>query len=146
VDRIARQKEAKQQRDRERKRVQRGCISRQLYEERSTARDKPWIRTGVSRATWYRQRETGVSTRVLFSQNEATDLSHGVAPKRTHTEPGPARLGSDYPGVGADVPSHSGKTRNAAVTEGDEQPPTRGAGQTCGARSEPRGDQHGRAA
>ena len=118
-DRIARQKEARRKRDRERKRVQRGRTARSIYEQRSTAQEQPWIAEGISRATWYRRRETGVSTHVLFSQGDGTQLSHEVAPSKTQIEPGPARCGSANRSAGADVHSHGCRTAIARATEAD---------------------------
>lgn len=148
ADRVARQQEAKRKRDRERCRVQRGCKPRRIYEAQSLAKRQPWADEGICRRTWERHRSRVASLQpcVPLSTGEATDLRQAVAPSAIHTEPGPARSGDAERGVGADVPSHRGKTGIAAITEDDEQPPTRGAGPTCGAQSEQRGDQHERAA
>jgi hypothetical protein len=48
------------QRDRARRRS-RGAKPRTEYEANSVNRTKPWIALGMSRATWYRRRETSVS-------------------------------------------------------------------------------------
>ncbi|MCJ2091975.1 hypothetical protein MKK67_05575 [Methylobacterium sp. J-072] len=118
-DRIARQKEARRKRDRERKRVQRGRTARSIYEQRSTAKQQPWIIEGISRATWYRRRETGVSTHVLFSKGDETHLSHGVDLSKNKIEPGPARCGGVDRSDGADVHSHGGRTGIGRATEAD---------------------------
>ncbi len=121
TDRIARQKEAKQQRDRERKRVQRGRLPRPVYESRSLSSQKPWVAEGISRRTWERRRarDASVSTRVLFSQGDGTHLRQDVAPSKNQIEPGPARCGGANRNAGADVHSHGGRTEIARATEAD---------------------------
>lgn len=121
TDRIARQKQARQQRDRERKRVQRGRLPRPVYESRSLSSQKPWLAEGISRRTWERRRArvASVSTRVLFSQGEETHLRQGVALSKTQIEPGPARCGNANRGAGADVHSHGGRTGIGRATEAD---------------------------
>jgi hypothetical protein len=56
--------EQRRAKDRARKRLRReldGCNSRSKYEAASTNHVAPWQAAGISRATWYRQRETGPS-------------------------------------------------------------------------------------
>lgn len=51
--------------DRKRKRQQRearGAKARAEYEAKSINRTKPWTALGISRATWYRRRETSAAT------------------------------------------------------------------------------------
>lgn len=36
-----------------------GAVSRAHYEAQSLSREAPWVAQGISRATWYRRRETG---------------------------------------------------------------------------------------
>lgn len=55
----------RKQRDREMKAAARqaaGMAARAHYEAESIAKAKPWEAAGISRATWYRRRETGPST------------------------------------------------------------------------------------
>ncbi|GJE49949.1 hypothetical protein GOFOIKOB_2990 [Methylobacterium tardum] len=129
-DRIARQKEARRKRDRERKRVQRGRLARPIYENRSLSKQKPWAEEGISRRTWERRRarDASVSTHVLFSQGDGTHLRQGVAPQKTQSEQGPARLGGANRGVGADVHSHGGKTSSTRAVKTDPLPLSGGDG------------------
>lgn len=121
ADRIARQKEARQQRDRERKRVQRGRLPRPVYESRSLSSQKPWVAEGISRRTWERRRarDASVSTRVLFSQGEETHLRQDMDPQKAQSEQGPARCGGANRGVGADVHSHGGSSNGAGAVGGE---------------------------
>ena len=43
------------------KRRTNGAVPRKVYEMQAVSRTKPWEEQGISRATWYRQRETGPS-------------------------------------------------------------------------------------
>lgn len=65
-DEIAEQRKAKrrarQREYRRRIRPRKGAKPRTEYESTSLSRQKPWITAGISRATWYRQRETSPST------------------------------------------------------------------------------------
>ncbi|HWJ72928.1 MAG TPA: hypothetical protein VNX29_07165 [Kaistia sp.] len=66
-------REGRQHRDRETKRIVRGCKPRSVFEAESLAKSQPWIAQGVSRATWFRRRqhrETGVSADSLSSLDE----------------------------------------------------------------------------
>lgn len=135
ADRIARQKEARQERDRERKRVKRGRLARPIYESRSLSKLKPWEAEGISRRTWERRRarDASVSTRVLFSQDDGTHLRQGVAPSKNQIEPGPARCGGANRSAGADVHSHGSRTGIGRAREADPLLPSEGDGTGRGA-------------
>jgi hypothetical protein len=63
-ERTKKYKARKRQRDRERvarKRAERGTVPRIEYEANSLAKKAPWKALGISRATWFRRRETGPS-------------------------------------------------------------------------------------
>jgi hypothetical protein len=71
----------RRQRNIERKRRIRraaGSVTRAEYVAGSKSRSKPWERSGVSRATWYRRRETSAATAYPFHRGEP-DLSHEPA-------------------------------------------------------------------
>lgn len=69
---IARQR--KRERDRAR-RMAKGAKARKDYEGNSIEKSKPWIAEGVSRATWFRRRETGPRSTYL-SILRGAHLSH----------------------------------------------------------------------
>ena len=81
-ERKAISKRIKQERDRIRKQQNRqanGKIPRGSYEAACAESLKPWLAAGVSRATWYRQRETGPS-RVEVYRNGDTHVSRSESP------------------------------------------------------------------
>ncbi len=65
-------------RDAERKRAQRGCVPRALYEAASLTATAPWKAEGVCRRTWERRQGAvaSLSTHVLSIEGERTDLRH----------------------------------------------------------------------
>lgn len=90
-ERKAISKRIKQERDRIRQQQNRqakGIVPRGSYEASSAENLKPWIAAGVSRATWYRQRETGPS-RVEVFRNGDTPVSTSGTPfsKEKNTPP-----------------------------------------------------------
>jgi hypothetical protein len=68
-----------------RRRRANGMRPRVQYETESLSRTKPWETAGVSRATWYRRRETSVGPPILSSRHGDRLVSHAVpaAPPQT---------------------------------------------------------------
>jgi hypothetical protein len=107
--RIARERRA---RDKAAKRSKRGRLLRSEYEDRSLSRSQPWKAEGISRATWYRRRrsglptpETSLSPLYISIEPQPTHLSQGLQSVRLA---GPASIASEAPHHGADVPSAHG--------------------------------------
>jgi hypothetical protein len=65
------QRRAKDRARKRRLRQLRGCKGRIEYEASSATRTKPWLAAGISRATWYRCRETSASAVRLRSAADA---------------------------------------------------------------------------
>lgn len=76
AERAARRAGERRRRDREAKRAKRGRLPRAIYEAAAVSKQKPWEAEGISRATWYRRRETGVSAHDISPTHRATHLSH----------------------------------------------------------------------
>src|SRR6476659_5317502 len=76
ADDLAEQRKAKERERKRRKRATMGAKPRQTYEAASLSSRKPWLAEGVSRATWYRKRETSPSaTIVLIHADTPVSLS-----------------------------------------------------------------------
>ena len=96
----AKRKERRKEKERAKKARQRrkaGVKSRVASRTTSLAHQMPWERLRISRATWYRRRETdretGVSRHKLLD-SEGTDLSHlGVENEQTEFEKEVGRVG-----------------------------------------------------
>ena len=73
--------EQRKRKKRERVRLKRGKQPRADYLAKSKSKLKPWKAENVSRATWYRRRETGVWP--INTLQEDTHLSHPTEPSRT---------------------------------------------------------------
>jgi len=114
-DRKAISKKIKQERDRIRRqeaRQAKGTIPRGSYEAASAESLKPWIAAGVSRATWYRQRETGPS-RVDIYRNGDTPVSTSENPLSKAKNP-----------ASADTPIDMHQARAAGLMSGlGDDPP-----------------------
>jgi hypothetical protein len=100
-DKLRRQRyrERQRQNDRayqERRRRAEGAKPRAQYEAESLSRTKPWLAAGVSRATWYRNRETSASIPyTVYKRNRRTC----VTPRkpRRPKPPVPPRLEATTP-------------------------------------------------
>lgn len=87
AERKTRVADEKRTRDRTRQRDKRmaaGCQSRAQWEATSKAQTRPWEAAGISRATWYRRRETGPSPDICTSSRveRHTCLTEMAAPSR----------------------------------------------------------------
>lgn len=111
MDREERNKTAKankQERDRNRQEQKRradGRSDRKSYEAASLSKLKPWEAHGLSRATWYRQRETGLS-RIEETWNGDTLVSKPEKPQLgQQSRSGQARAAGLSAGLGDHPPA-----------------------------------------
>jgi hypothetical protein len=82
---MAEQRKAKKKARDTLRRRQAGVISRQAYLANAKTRQKRWEAEGISRATWYRQRETGPRSAILTKAD--ADLSQTPVPSGTARGP-----------------------------------------------------------
>jgi hypothetical protein len=90
-------RERKRELKRRRRRAN-GMRPRAQYEAESLSRTKPWETAGMSRATWYRRRETSVGPPILSSRHGDRLVSHAVPA----APPPPTRGEGNIAGAGKD--------------------------------------------
>jgi hypothetical protein len=73
TEQAAEWRKAKRREQQRKRRAANGAKPRAEYERNSINRTKPWIAAGISRATWFRKRETGMKP--MNSLLEASHLS-----------------------------------------------------------------------
>jgi hypothetical protein len=78
----------------ERKRREAGVRTRQAYLATSVSRQKPWEAEGISRATWYRRRETSASANKLLIGSRRTCLKPEGRPRGARPETKPEHYDS----------------------------------------------------
>lgn len=128
-ERKARLREAKLIRDRERKRVERGAIPREIYEQNSFSQTKPWEAEGIKRRAWEKRRAKRYAcVSPIIDSYAGTHLRTAADQIGNKPSPGPARRDCLRQDVGAGGPS-SGATWKAdaasrsgsdAAAEGEE--------------------------
>ena len=75
---LAEQRKAKKRNRQRERRKRAGAVSRQAYLANAKQKLKPWEAEGVSRATWYRRRETSPCPTIVDKAD--TDLSQRLSP------------------------------------------------------------------
>jgi hypothetical protein len=115
---LAEQRKTKERDRKARKRRQAGAISRPAYVAKSLTKQKPWEAEGISRATWYRRRETSASATIL-----------SIGPEQPVSLP--PRLNRPRAFKGNLSPPHSQNGMGQRSGKAQESVATKHAGTTC---------------